>query len=1670
MRIFITMFAVFAAAFSLSAAELFKAPGVTALGGGEYEFVSAGKRSSGSLVAVSPGRSYILSGEFKAESGTADLSFGLEVLDKQKRPIQPHMVRFVPGTETAVMADAEKGDKTLLIGSKWSPNNGRIVVFDAKKDLSDLPNRRFGYYIDKCEPEGENWKLTLSRPLPFDVKAGTLVRQHADGHSLHAAHKQTLGNEWRTFRKVISPGARYAYDSSVWWPAVRYARIFMLAPAGGKIRFRKLTLAPVPVAAFSSPLVKVLGNGEFEFSSQGKRISGSALFRIDPSRHYFLSGEFRAEEAVKDFSFGLELFDREGRPVNSHMVRYAAGSETQLRADAKKGDTTLLIGAKWPPPRGRIVVFDAKKDLSDLPNRRFAYYITKGEPENGNWKLTLSRPLPFDVKAGTLVRQHGDGFLLCAANKQPLGKAWQAFRHLISPGAKYTVDSRFWWPGAGYARVFLQAPAGAKIRFRKLAFNQAREPELSDALKAREEAGVTPVPFGKFSPAASGRGVRLESGKGGFFIPVPALPPEKLRQVEMRLSAGTPGMLRLFWNGVGPDGKTLTLQTAQPVIPDGEYRRYIFPAPENLGEFKTVNALRLLWHSDAPVEIDIRTVNFRDRVNLIPGAPSLEAGETRMLEYLRPRCKYRFIWTGGKSPGAVLVWLDRDDRELGTLTLEPGKNAAEFTMPEQALRAKLRIAGTAAGYPVLEPVPAAPAPAAMRWRGKWIWCQRESGPEHTAVWLEREFELPDGPVDEALLAVAADDWPQIFINGEPAGAGGTFMAARRFEVAKFLKPGKNVLTVKVTNYEQQGGLLCDLYCRVGGRDIYVSSDEKWKLHVGGSGRPERIDAPVMVIGGEAEKTPPWSGRLDRCYAGPRGKWKILETAVGAFTAEELLPVPVMPRFLRAKAVGADGSSRAVMLDAEVERSGRTVKVSYPKLFSDSDKPQTLYLDEPLLTVVGAAPVGTIPGSAAPAGLSKARYTGVGGRTRLVVGGKEYSPCFWAFNTSFKRNPMGDVALAAEARDAGFKNFTLLTDFPEFWLGPGKYDFSKLDERAGILLDICPDAVLLLQIGCWMPDWWLKENPDDVTRHADGSPLHISLERQALSSEKWIRDAEAPLRALVRHIKSRKYGRRIWGASVSEGTNWEWFWTVKGRNDKPAVSGFAPADFAAFRNYLRRKYKTDAELAAKWRTPGATFDTAEMPPPAKQIRGSVGTLLDPERDQQLVDWFEYRNLSVASAVTGLCRIIKEESGNNWLTGAYYGYFVEMASNIVRAIQDHGHNAVPETAKSPYIDFVRAPIRYKLRRIGRSDGIMHPQDQYLLNGKAVYIECDHRTAYRQNIPNRSPLAVSHPATGFQTVTMLDRAFGTMLASGASHYWYDITRAAFREPLLQQLLRDHNELCMKLPPVRGYTPRDLALVVDRDSANLVKRNAKNTLLPAVFDALGFDLNRIGAAHRVLSVDELIDGKSPAHRFYIMAATLLLDKERRAALMRRFDAEKATVLWLYAPGAYYPGSGPKAEYCGDFLGLKMRMETSGPPPALRLGRREYRVEAPEAPWFYAESGFDRVLGCDAKGTPLVVSVRRGGANHIFSTLPSLPVDLLRKLAAEAGAHLYTPDADDPVWVGNDVVFLHAVKGGKKRIMLRKGTRLRGIVGPHKGKTFSSGESWTAEAGRTCGFLVEAE
>ena len=1434
-----------------------------------------------------------------------------------------------------------------------------------------------------------------------------------------------------------------------------------------------LALAALFAAVWScaAPPVTVAEGASLGWKWDGKKLV-SRRFPVDTARDYVLTGEFTAERAVKGFTFGLELYDKNGRPIWPHEVRAIAGTETRVLRAAKKGDSVLYVAdaSNWNIGAARIVAFGARPDLSDLPARDIAYYAVKKTRDGDGWKLEFSRPLPRDVAAGTMVRLHGDGaHAIVAAFRIDLARGGtRRFRHFIAAGKKYTADSSVWWPGVRYARLYVQAPT--RVRAEKISFRPATAGEKRALLRERDLAGMSPRAFGKYALTGNGTEILVQP-RGGFYLDRLSFPAARARQLEMRIKIDVPGMIELVWAGRTAAGKKFSGKRYHLLAPDRDFHWYVFPMDPGRDASGVITNLQMKFLGDVPAKLDMTSINLRKRENLIPGAPVLTPGETRNVDRLIPRRKYVLRWIGENCPGVTLSFLDRDDLPMKILKLDPGRREAKFTMPALAIRARVSIDAAGAGYPEIAPLPE-PLPESGAWRGKWIWCRKESsGPEHADVWFEREFTL-DGPVETATLAVAADDTPFVYVNGEFAGSGGSFLQAQTYDLAKFLKPGKNTLTIRVRNDEQNGGLLCDFFVRDGGRDRYFCSGEGWKFAIGGVTRPDAIETPAFVLGGDARTTPPWAGMLDCRYAGPRGKVKLLSTDERGFAAEVLIEPPELPRFLRAKLVDADGKTRVVTLDAETElKDGKLfVRFTPPPAFSERE--QKLHIDDDRLEVADDAPVAVLPPEEkTERGFAQARFVDVGGRVKIELDGKLHAPDFWHFSGAFRRNPAAHPEEVAEMRDAGFDSFELCINFRDFWLGPGKYDFSKLDQHAALMLEACPDAVFFVGVGCFMPEWWLDANPDDATAHADGSPRYKLRESQALSSKKWLRDAGEPLRALIDHLEKSPYGRRVWGISLAEHTNSEWFWTIRGVGGKPVVSGYSPADLASFREFLRRKYPSDEALAAAWRMPGATFDTAEMPPAELHTKGRIGALLDPERDRQLMDWFEYRNTSVAEALIELCRIVKDASGNKLLAGAYFGYFVEMATNRSRAIHDHGHNGWLETAKSPYVDFVRAPTRYDLRRIGAPDGVMQVYDTYTRHGKVVYLECDLRTAYRESANAGLTIYVAHPTTGYQTVAVLDRAFGMSLATGIGRYWYDISAGGYREPVLQALLKEHKRIYDELPPVQNLTPRDVAVVFDRDSVYCTKRNARDAVLPAVAGPLFRDLNRTGTAFRVLDLDDLRDETLPPHKFYIMANAFRLSKEQRERLMKRFAAEKATVLWFYAPGAFYPERGPKAEFCGDFLGLKTVMDEAVAAPKMTtvspLPETSCTVATPFSPWFYPESGFDEVLGRDEAGRPLLVACRRDGATHIFSTLPALPPEVLRNLAKRAGARCYTPDAGDPVWVGNDVVFLHAAAGGMKSILLEPGTRMRGLIGPHRGKVFRSGEKWYAEAGSTHGFLV---
>jgi len=155
--------------------------------------------------------------------------------------------------------------------------------------------------------------------------------------------------------------------------------------------------------------------------------------------------------------------------------------------------------------------------------------------------------------------------------------------------------------------------------------------------------------------------------------------------------------------------------------------------------------------------------------------------------------------------------------------------------------------------------------------GEWIWDADTSGLAVTLL-FQGSFDLPAGAKPKsARLVLTVDDAYTVWLNGEQIGSGTDWSQLGEFEVAKYLRTGRNLLSIEATNNGGPGGLIA-------GITAVLPNGELWKFGTSGDWRYGTSgDAdwftrkatenwqPVTVLGGPSATpwnlTPPSSGNL-----------------------------------------------------------------------------------------------------------------------------------------------------------------------------------------------------------------------------------------------------------------------------------------------------------------------------------------------------------------------------------------------------------------------------------------------------------------------------------------------------------------------------------------------------------------------------------------------------------------------------------------------------------------------------------------------------------------------------------------------------------------------------------------------------------------------------------------
>lgn len=147
------------------------------------------------------------------------------------------------------------------------------------------------------------------------------------------------------------------------------------------------------------------GSLRFTGGKSGVRLVSRELIKIDPEAEYVFSFKVRSQTGKGRVNLTLICFDDKGAAFEPTAV-VASEDYGVLSAPVKRGDKTVKVtGAeKWQRAKaGSVIVFNAKKDCSDLPNRSRSAAV---KSISADGQIEFVQPLRRKYPAGTAVRRH----------------------------------------------------------------------------------------------------------------------------------------------------------------------------------------------------------------------------------------------------------------------------------------------------------------------------------------------------------------------------------------------------------------------------------------------------------------------------------------------------------------------------------------------------------------------------------------------------------------------------------------------------------------------------------------------------------------------------------------------------------------------------------------------------------------------------------------------------------------------------------------------------------------------------------------------------------------------------------------------------------------------------------------------------------------------------------------------------------------------------------------------------------------------------------------------------------------------------------------------------------------------------------------------------------------
>jgi len=632
-----------------------------------------------------------------------------------------------------------------------------------------------------------------------------------------------------------------------------------------------------------------------------------------------------------------------------------------------------------------------------------------------------------------------------------------------------------------------------------------------------------------------------------------------------------------------------------------------------------------------------------------------------------------------------------------------------------------------------------------------------------------------------------------------------------------------------------------------------------------------------------------------------------------------------------------------------------------------------------------------------------------------------------------RLPIGDVVLdeAQLAEAVGVDAFIVPVQLP--WLGH-ELRYADAFEPVRQILDAAPETDIILDIRIAPPSTWLDDNPTARVSDPDNSDAFPSL-----AHDIWRQDVGAALRAAAEWLEVENVLPRIRGTVLSADAIHPWGASLA--FDRTDANG------KAFRAWLAPRMDRDGRLREAVESAGG-LDGLERPDASESA-----TPFD--RSLHSV-YAEYSANALGDALQFLSAQTKAAFGRAKMVYLPFGYSMGEVD---------AHGALARLLDDEHVDGIFAPVSSTGRGVGGVGGFIGPVTSAVVRGKEWIHVDDTRTGLERDAEQDAPSS----AASEQVYHVQRRNFAAALVHGISYAPADPSgMGALLDTGMWERFGRMQDVALEYvssvtsvgygPPPTSKSP--LLVVIDEESVAHASGDLRvsNLMLAEVRDSV----LRSGVPARFCLLEDVLESRTGPAQAYLFLNAFVLNGPDRLRLRRLFQREKATAIWMYAPGVIGPGTAE--ENVSDIVGMNVRSLPSG----ATAGSKSELV----SPWIEKDTPFGESVPMkrlffidddDASTIARYRSTDRVSAairffgddeepdwSSVFIAEPSLPPGLLREILQIAEVHVYVETTDPPVHqtmhLGRGLMAVHADEPGERLFDLGVQCTVEDVLNPARG------------------------